>query len=380
MQAVAVAGSLGAAAAAGSVAQCARRRGGFAAGRQLRQAASNGSRCNAFFKFGNKDKEKGANGAPADAGAAWVGRACSCVCGSQAAGCPLGRPPVAAADLAGLGPVRLPSRSTCRQLCHSRQPILLASRPLAPRPHCPPPPPAVPPCALLPAALCSAALCCRVLEGREPRRLPAQRRGGLLHVHGHAGKRGGWVGGWAGGWAGGGWVPELGGSLRGGAGAGCRCVGSGTLVLRCPGTESAALVRRCPDNAFSVLPPQSRSLAVLVCACRSLQGSYQSRSLAVLVCACRSLQGSYDRCEAMLASEARPAPLTVAGMLRSLACGSPPPAQPQHLCAPPLSTAPAAFLALLQLSPVLTRPALPAATRPPLSPPQAASRRWTCCC
>jgi hypothetical protein len=53
------------------VAQWARRRGGFAAGRQLRQAASNGSRCNAFFKFGNKEKEKGSNGAPADAGEAW---------------------------------------------------------------------------------------------------------------------------------------------------------------------------------------------------------------------------------------------------------------------------------------------------------------------
>ena len=55
-------------AAAGSAARAGSRRRAFA-GRQLRAAVSNGSRCRAFFKFGNS-KDKEANGAPQDAGAA----------------------------------------------------------------------------------------------------------------------------------------------------------------------------------------------------------------------------------------------------------------------------------------------------------------------
>ncbi|EFN57405.1 hypothetical protein CHLNCDRAFT_142839 [Chlorella variabilis] len=52
-------------AAAGSAARAGSRRRAFA-GRQLRAAVSNGSRCRAFFKFGNS-KDKEANGAPQDA-------------------------------------------------------------------------------------------------------------------------------------------------------------------------------------------------------------------------------------------------------------------------------------------------------------------------
>lgn len=54
------------------------------AGRQLRAAVGNGSRCRAFFKFGGKKDEAGSRGAPADAGGNRSGRI---VCGLRCARC-----------------------------------------------------------------------------------------------------------------------------------------------------------------------------------------------------------------------------------------------------------------------------------------------------
>ena len=71
----AVASTVCVAAAAGSALQCGKQQRvrSSLAGRQLRRAASNGSRCRAFFKFGKKDDKASSSGVSVDLGEELLG-------------------------------------------------------------------------------------------------------------------------------------------------------------------------------------------------------------------------------------------------------------------------------------------------------------------